>query len=193
MDLAASEIQTYKFPSATTTPPMICFVGYSGSGKTTVMEKLISELTGRGLKVGTIKHDVHGFEMDQPGKDSWRHKQAGASATIVTSPKSIGLVMDVEHDHQPEELLSFLSHLDIVLVEGFKRCRLPKIEIFRPEIGKPPASRGDEYLRAVFSDSDVSWGVPRFAVADIPALADFVVEMFGITSAASAVPRRATG
>ena len=191
MDLAACKRPSAVFSRSTTATAMICIVGYSGSGKTTLMEQLITELTARGFKVGTIKHDVHGFEMDQPGQDSWRHKQAGASATIVTSPRSIGLVMDVEHDHQPAELLPLLSHLDIVLVEGFKRSRLPKIEIFRPEIGKPPASREDEYLRAMVSDSDVNRGVPRFAVADISALADFVLELSNLDKAATASHRRA--
>ncbi|HUU81381.1 MAG TPA: molybdopterin-guanine dinucleotide biosynthesis protein B, partial [Acidobacteriota bacterium] len=84
--------------------PIVLFVGSSGSGKTTLLEKLIPELTRRGLRVGTIKHDVHGFEMDQPGKDSWRHKHAGALASIISSPHQIGEVMDVDHDHSLDEL-----------------------------------------------------------------------------------------
>jgi len=193
MDPAAWKKPSAVFSCQTTVPAMICIVGYSGSGKTTVMERLIAELAVRGFKVGTIKHDVHGFEMDHPGKDSWRHKQAGASTTIVTSPYRIGLVADVEHDHQPTELLPLLSHLDLVLVEGFKRSQLPKIEIFRPEIGKPAACRGDENLQAVVSDSVIDWSVPRFAVADITALADFVVELSGLPPAIAPAKRRAVG
>ncbi|UCF95758.1 MAG: molybdopterin-guanine dinucleotide biosynthesis protein B, partial [Desulfobacterales bacterium] len=75
-------------------PPIVSTVGYSGSGKTTLLEKLIAELKQRGFRVGTIKHDVHGFEMDRPGKDSWRHKQAGASVTVISSPYQIGMVKD---------------------------------------------------------------------------------------------------
>ncbi len=76
------------------TPPLVSIVGNSGAGKTTLLEKLIAAVTQRGFRVGTIKHDVHGFEMDKPGKDSWRHKQAGAVTTLISSPKRIGMVMD---------------------------------------------------------------------------------------------------
>ena len=89
---------------AVTEPPIVSIVGPSGVGKTTLLERLIPELTGRGYRVGTIKHDVHGFEIDQPGKDSWRHKHAGAQVTVISSPNQIGMVMDVDHDHHLEEL-----------------------------------------------------------------------------------------
>lgn len=156
-------------------PPVLCIVGFSGSGKTTVSVGLIETLKKRGLRVGTIKHDVHGFEMDRPGKDSWRHKQAGSATTIVTSPKQIGVVMDVDHDHHPLELLPFLSGMDIVLVEGFKRAPLPKIEVFRPETGKPPACMGDRNLFAVVSAAPLDWGVPRYSPNDIEGLCDFIL------------------
>ena len=113
------------------TTPVVCIVGFSGAGKTTVTVGLVAALKQRGLRVGTIKHDVHGFEIDRPGKDSWRHKQAGASTTIISSPAQIGLVKDVDHDHHPLELLPLLGEMDIVLVEGFKQADLPKIEVFR--------------------------------------------------------------
>ena len=156
-------------------PPVLCIVGFSGSGKTTVTADLIAALRRRGLTVGTIKHDVHGFEMDQPGKDSWRHKRAGAATTIVTSPKRIGMVMDVNHDHQPLELLSLMRGVDIVLVEGFKRAELPKVEVFRPENQKPPACRDDRHLIAVVSSSPVDWGVPRFSPDDTEGLCSFIL------------------
>ena len=156
-------------------PPMLCIVGFSGSGKTTVTVGLSETLKKRGLRVGTIKHDVHKFEMDRPGKDSWRHKQAGSATTIVTSPKQIGVVMDVDHDHQPLELLPFLAAMDIVLVEGFKRAPLPKIEVFRPETGKAPACRRDGNLIAVVSAAPLGWGVPRYAPNDIEGLSDFIL------------------
>ena len=100
-------------------PPIVCIVGSSGAGKTTLLEKLIPELTCRGIKVGTVKHDVHGFEIDKPGKDSYRHKQAGAVVTIISSPKRIGMVMDTDHDLDLGELLPFYSGVDIVLTEGY--------------------------------------------------------------------------
>jgi molybdopterin-guanine dinucleotide biosynthesis protein B len=156
-------------------PPLLCIVGYSGSGKTTVTVGLIETLKKRGLRVGTIKHDVHGFEMDLPGKDSWRHKQAGSATTIVSSPKQIGMVMDVDHDHHPLELLPFLAGMDIVLVEGFKRAPLSKIEVFRPETGNLPACKGDRNLIAVVSAVPLNWGVPRYSPNDIEGLCDFIL------------------
>lgn len=155
--------------------PVLCIVGYSGSGKTTIAVDLIKRFTDLGFKVGTIKHDVHGFEMDQPGKDSWRHKHAGARTTVITSPSQIGMVRDADHDHSPEELLPLLEGMDVVLVEGFKQSRHPKVEVFRPENGKPPACKGDENLLAVVSDTPLGWGVPRFAFSDIQLLADFIL------------------
>lgn len=174
-----------------TLPPMILIVGYSGSGKTTVIEKLTSEFKARGYRVGTIKHDVHGFDMDRPGKDSWRHKQAGASTTIITSPKQIGMVMDVDHDHYPLELLPLLEGMDIVLVEGFKGADLPKIEIFRLENGNPPACRGYRNLIAVVSDTSVDWGVPRYAADDFKVLADYIIKQFGLNDIVNSSCKRA--
>lgn len=157
-------------------PRMVCVVGYSGQGKTTLTVKLVSELKKRGFRVGTIKHDIHGFEPDHPGKDSYRHKKAGASVTIVTSPNHLCIVRDVDHDHQPQELIPFFMGLDIVLVEGFKQAGLPKIEIFRPEIKKNPACKGDKQLMAVVSDSPLDWGVPRFHTEQITEIADFLLK-----------------
>lgn len=161
-----------------TVPPVVCVVGFSNAGKTTVTVGLVSALTRRGLRVATIKHDVHGFEMDRPGKDSWRHKQAGAAATIITSPRQVGMVMDVERDRHLLELLPLLPEVDIVLAEGFKHSNLPKIEIFRPENGKAPACRDDERLIAVASSQPVNWGVPRYAIDDFEGIADFIVMNF---------------
>ena len=161
-------------------PPVLCIVGFSGSGKTTLISGLVTTLTRRGMRVATIKHDVHGFEMDQPGKDSWRHKQAGAAATLVTSPKQIGMVMDVDHDHQPLELLPFLSGMDIVLVEGFERAGLPKIEVYRPEDNKPPACKGDTNLLAVVCDTSLDWGVPQYQSDDFEGIVDFVCKRFSL-------------
>lgn len=163
-------------------PPLVCIVGYSGSGKTTLTVNLIACLKRRGYQVGTIKHDVHGFQIDHPGKDSFRHKAAGASTTIITSPKQIAMVADVDHDHSPQDLLPMLSHLDIVLVEGFKRAQLPKIEVYRPETGKGAACRDDPHLLAVVCDSTVDWGVRCFASTDSEGLVDFIVQHFRLRS-----------
>jgi len=164
--------------SAQPIPPMASIIGNSGAGKTTLLEKLIPELTRRGLRVGTVKHDVHGFQMDKPGKDSWRHKQAGAATTIISSSKQIGLVMDVDHDHQPVELIPYMGGVDIILFEGYKRAAHPKVEIFRPEVYPEPICGDDENLIALVSNASLDLGVPRFPLEDIRGLADFLVTHF---------------
>ena len=170
-----------KISKKKTSTPFVSVVGNSGSGKTTFIEKLIPELIGRGLKVGTIKHDVHGFEMDKPGKDSWRHKHAGASATVISSPYQIGMVMDVAHDHKPDELLSLFNGMDIILTEGYKRGDHPKIEIFRTEIVKEPLCRNDNSLIALITNSDIVIDVPIFSLSAIKEVADFLIKHFNLS------------
>ena len=163
-----------------TPPPFVSIVGNSGAGKTTFLEKLIPELIGRGLRVGTIKHDVHGFEMDKPGKDSWRHKHAGATTTVISSPYQIGMVMDVEHDHKPDELLSYFNGMDIILTEGYKRGDHPKIDIFRTEIVNEPLCKNDKSLLALITDSEVGLDVPTFSFGAIKEVADFLIKHFNL-------------
>ena len=158
--------------------PFLSIVGFSGSGKTTLMERLISELSGRGLRIGSIKHDAHGFEMDHPGKDSYRHKQAGAAVSMIASPSQVGMVRDVDRDHRLEELVAMLPKVDMALAEGFKRGTHPKIEIHRPEANPQPACKGDPHLIAVVSDAVLHWGVLRFGIDDVCALANFVLQYF---------------
>ena len=155
--------------------PAVGFVGYSKSGKTTVMSAVIDRLTASGYRIGAIKHDVHGFTMDQPGKDTWRLKKAGAVATLISSPKRIGLVMDADRDTPLEKLLGMLSGLDVVLIEGYKSARLPKIEVYRPESGNSPVCKDDPHLIAVVSDADLNWSVPRFSLSDAEGIAEFIV------------------
>ena len=163
--------------------PFVSVVGNSGSGKTTFLEKLIPELIGRGLKVGTIKHDVHGFEMDKPGKDSWRHKHAGASATVISSPYQIGMVMDVMYDHKPDELLPIFNGMDIVLTEGYKRGEHPKMEIFRTQITNEPLCKSDTSLLALITDSDIDLDVPTFSLEAVKQVADFLIKHFNLDCA----------
>ena len=158
--------------------PLICVVGWSGSGKTTLMERLIGELTGLGLRIGTIKHHKGDFGMDSPGKDSWRHKQAGSVTALISSPSGIGMVTDVDHDHQPDELALFFPDVDVILCEGFKRATNPKIEIFRPEINERPFCLKDKNLTALVSDANLDLGVPRFALKDVKGLAQFLITRF---------------
>ena len=161
-------------------PPIVSVVGFSGAGKTTLLEKLIRVLRDRGYRVGSIKHDVHGFEMDKPGKDSWRHKRAGASTTVISSHHQIGMVMDVDHDHQPDELKRFFTNVDIILTEGYKRGDKPKLEIFRNEVHEEPLCKNDDHLVALVSDTKIDLGVPRFSLDDTDGLADFLIRSFNL-------------
>ncbi|MDH3344018.1 MAG: molybdopterin-guanine dinucleotide biosynthesis protein B [Desulfobacteraceae bacterium] len=175
-----------KILSENITPPVVSVVGNSGAGKTTFLEKVIREMIHRGLKVGTIKHDVHGrFEMDKPGKDSWRHKHAGASTTVISSPNRIGVVMDVEYDHSLDELVSFFSGMDIILTEGYKKDQKPKLEIFRPEITQEPLCKNDENLLAFVTDAPIDFGVPVFSAEDIKGVADFLIVRFNLIPSAN--------
>jgi molybdopterin-guanine dinucleotide biosynthesis adapter protein len=164
-------------------PMLLIVAGKSGSGKTTVLEILIPALKKKGLRIGTIKHHHADFDMDIPGKDSWRHKKAGAEKTIISSPNRIGIVMDVDHDHSPEELAHFLTGVDFILVEGFKGESLPKLEIFRKEIHEKPLCMQDKNLIAMITDEDLDLNVPRFGLDEMNGLADFIVSHFKIVPA----------
>ncbi|HBF43180.1 MAG TPA: molybdopterin-guanine dinucleotide biosynthesis protein B [Desulfobacteraceae bacterium] len=172
-------------------PAIVAIVGASGAGKTTLLEKLIPDITRRGFRVGTIKHNLHKFEIDRRSKDSWRHKQAGAIATVISSPYRIGMVMDVDHDYHPIELASFLPDMDIILAEGYKSGDIPKLEIFRPESQKEPLCINDEHLVAFVSDMSIDLSVPRFAMDDINGLADFLISYFNLIPAVSIGHRQA--
>ena len=114
--------------------------GWSGSGKTTLMTLLIPELVSRGITVSTLKHAHHSFDVDQPGKDSWRHRQAGAGEVMITSQNRWALMHELRGTPEPslDELVARMSPVDLLLIEGFKRHPHPKIEIYRPSLGKPP-------------------------------------------------------
>ncbi len=162
--------------------PLVSVVGFSGSGKTTLTVKLIAELSRRGLKVGSIKHHGHAVSLDKPGKDSWRHKEAGASATIVSSPSQIGLFKDVDHDHTPQELAPMLGDVDFIVAEGFKRGPQPKIEVFRPGASEneKPFCLQDPSLLAVVTDEPLDIDRPVFGLDDIGPIADFLLSRFQI-------------
>jgi molybdopterin-guanine dinucleotide biosynthesis protein B len=160
--------------------PIISVVGKSDSGKTTLLEKLIRELANRGYKVGSIKHDAHSFEIDHEGKDSWRHKKAGATITLISSPSKIAMVLDSDHDHTLTELRDkFIKDVDIVLTEGFKRESLPKIEVFRSEMRRELLCSEDDNLIAIAGDAEAApVGVPIFDLNDPSRLADFIEKKF---------------
>ena len=155
------------------------FAGYSGSGKTTLIEQLIPRFTARGITVSLIKHAHHTFDVDTPGKDSFRHRKAGCTEVLVTSSRRWALMHELRG--APEltlaELLARMSPVDLVLVEGFKRDRHPKLEVYRPSVGKPLLCREDRTIRGIATDVSVpELPVPRIALDDIPAIARFVLE-----------------
>ena len=151
---------------------IICVVGRSKSGKTALIERLVPELKKKGLRIAVIKHDPHDrFEFDREGKDSWRFKKAGADAIAISSPKRIGIIMDVDHDHSLEELSVFFD-VDLIIAEGYKRSKYPKIEVIKK--GHSPLLRRDELI-AVVSEEDLDLGVPRFSFQQIKELAEFIL------------------
>ena len=151
--------------------------GWSGSGKTTLLEKLIPQLTARGLKVAVIKHAHHGFDIDRPGKDSYRHREAGASEVLLSCNDRWALMHERRDpsDVTLDELLARLAPCDLVLVEGFKQEPIPKLEVYRPENGKPPLFPGRGDIVAVASTVGIATGLPCLALDDVAAIADFVM------------------
>ena len=161
---------------------VIAFVAKSGTGKTTLVEKIITELKKRGYKVGVIKHDAHRFDIDHPGKDSYRFTAAGADTMLLSSPDKLALVK--KHPEPPtiEELLdTYFSDEDIVLTEGFKKSSLPKIELHRPERGEALICRGeknDPTLIAVASSEPLILDVPVLDLNNVESITDFIVDRF---------------
>jgi len=159
--------------------PIISIVGKSDSGKTTFIEKLLPELVRRGYRVATVKHDVHGFEVDREGKDSWRHKKAGAHTTIISSPQKVAVIRDVEKDLTLAELREkLIQDVDLILSEGFKKDVQPKIEIFRKEKHQELLCTKEDNLAAIVSDKEFNVGVPCFSLDDAKGVADFIEKKF---------------
>ena len=157
--------------------------GWSGSGKTTLMTALIPEFVSRGVTVSTVKHAHHSFDIDQPGKDSWRHRQAGAREVMVASAHRWALMHELRGGAEPslEELLARLSRVDLVLVEGFKRHAHPKIEVYRRVLGKPLLHPGDPCVVAIAADELLAeFSVPFLRLSDPGAIAGFVLRHEGM-------------
>ncbi|MCF8090835.1 MAG: molybdopterin-guanine dinucleotide biosynthesis protein B [Desulfotignum sp.] len=160
------------------TPLIISIAGKSNAGKTTFLEKLIAELTHRGYRIGSVKHTHDGFELDNKGKDSWRHKKAGAQATLVVTDKKIALVKD-DLGSDIEKMRFYLSDMDLILAEGFKRQPLPKIEVFRA--GGPheyPLCLDSPDLIAFVTDATFTPPVPIFGLEDVVSVASFIQERY---------------
>lgn len=158
-------------------PPIVSIVGKSKSGKTTLIEKLIRELNSRGYRVATIKHTPGGMSLDEPGKDSWRHIDAGSEATAVSSPDRIVLVKPVAPDITLDEIAHFLGEdYDIILTEGFKQGSAPKIEVHRKEVG-PPLSNIKKLI-AIVTDETLETKKRQFSLEDVRGLADLLEKGF---------------
>ena len=158
-------------------------VGYSGSGKTTLMVRLLPELVRRGITVSTMKHAHHGFDVDQPGKDSYEHRRAGATEVLVSSARRWALMHESRegHDPRPEELIGHMTPVDLLLIEGFKREGHDKLEVWRAATGKPLLARDDPSILAVASDGPVpDLTIPVLDLDDVSAIADFILRQCGL-------------
>lgn len=159
--------------------PIICIVGASDSGKTTYLEKLIPVLCGRGYRVGTIKHDAHGFDMDREGKDTWRHRAAGAQTIAISSPVQVASIRTTSHELNLEEVVArYFWQEDLILTEGYKRSNYPKIEIFRSAIESSPICGSKDHLIAIVTDDETSLEVPSYRFDEVSKVADLIEERF---------------
>jgi molybdopterin-guanine dinucleotide biosynthesis protein B len=159
--------------------PIVSVVGRSNTGKTALIEKMIPELKRRGYRVATIKHNIHGFDIDHEGKDSWRHKKAGAHVTVIASPRQIAVVEDVSRDFELAELRDqYIRDVDIVLSEGFKVNPHPKIEVVRSRLKHEPLCNKEDNLIAVVSDKPVDRGVSCLDINDIEGIVSLIENRF---------------
>ena len=156
-------------------------IGWKNSGKTSLMERLVAEITGRGFSVSTVKHVHHSVDLDHPGKDTYRHRVAGAREVVLASADRLALM--VEHRGPEPELPAVLARLapvDLVLVEGYKRDAHPKVEVWRQETGHPLIQPGDPLVRAVATDATLALPVPVLDLNDTRAVADFILGEVGL-------------
>ena len=166
--------------------------GWSGSGKTTLLVNLLPVLVGRGLRVSTLKHAHHGFDVDKPGKDSYAHRAAGATEVMISSANRFALMHELRSAPEPtvEELIAHMTPVDLLLIEGFKAHAHDKMEVHRPALGKPLLAAEDATYVAVASDAPIAGlRIPRIDLNDVEAIADFIVAHCGLAR----TPRRAAG
>jgi molybdopterin-guanine dinucleotide biosynthesis protein B len=151
--------------------PVISVVAKSNSGKTTLLEKVIRELKQRGIRLAIIKHDAHSFEIDHPGKDTWRHAQAGADIVAISSPEKVAIIEKRERELTLDEVIKRISGVDVIITEGYKREHKPKIEVFRSAAHHDLLCRPEELLAIA---SDIKWdlGVPCYDINDFMGIAD---------------------
>ena len=156
--------------------------GWKNAGKTGLMERLVTEITGRGISVSTVKHAHHTFDVDHPGKDSHRHRVAGATEVLLSSRNRFALMHELRDEGELalDDLLSKLSPVDLVLVEGYKRDPHPKIEAYRAEPGNPLIAPEDDTIRAIASDTPLEMDRPVFDLNDTKTIAEFVLHEVGL-------------
>lgn len=159
--------------------PILSIVGSSDSGKTTFIESLIPELNRLGYRVGTVKHDVHGFEMDREGKDTWKHARAGAASIAISSPNQAALIRKTGGEMELDELAArFFWDMDLVLTEGYKRERFPKIEVFRKAVAEAPICGDKDNLIAMVTDDAVETPIPIFGFSEAARMAEFIAARY---------------
>ncbi len=157
-------------------------VGFKNAGKTGLMERLVTEITGRGFSVSTLKHAHHNFDIDQPGKDSHRHREAGAHQVLLASKARWALMTELRGNDEPPltDLLTRLDPVDLILVEGYKRDTHPKIEAYRAQTGHPVLAHDDPTVRALATDTPITTDRPLFDLNDTKAIADFILSEVGL-------------
>lgn len=157
-------------------------VGWKNAGKTGLMERLVAEISGRGFRVSTVKHAHHSFDVDHPGKDSHRHREAGATEVLLASRKRFALMHEMRGEPEPplSEFLAKLAPVDLVLIEGYKRDAHPKVEAHRAVTGNPLIAPNDPTVRAVASDVTLDLDRPVFDLDDTRAIADFILAEVGL-------------
>ena len=160
--------------------PVVSIVGIKSKvGKTTVICKIISELKNRGYKVGVIKHDVHGFEIDHPGKDTWLHAQAGADVVSISSHEKMAIIEKVEREYSLDEMIGKINNVDIILTEGYKQENKPKIEVFRKDVSEELYSK-EEDLIAIITDTYFELDIPQFSFSKVDKIVDLLERKFSL-------------
>jgi molybdopterin-guanine dinucleotide biosynthesis protein B len=168
--------------------PIISFVGRSNSGKTTYIVKLIRELKSRGYRVAVIKHYHGQFQFDQPRKDTWLHAEAGADVVMISSPHKMAMIQKTEKELTLEEITSYLSNVDLLITEGYKKANIPKIEIIRSAVSSSPMC-AEKDLLAIITDLNTKFSVPRFDFENVSQLTDFLLQKLQISMQVNGVNR----
>jgi molybdopterin-guanine dinucleotide biosynthesis protein MobB len=158
--------------------PIVSVVGKSDSGKTTLICGLIPELKKRGYRVATIKHDIHGFDIDRTGKDTWKHSEAGADTVVISSPQKVAMIEKVAKELTLDQVMAKIRGVDIIISEGYKGNNKPKLEVFRSSVHDAPLCSPGDNLFAMASDVHPDLGVPVFALDDYSGMADLIVKRF---------------